>query len=523
MRSCGRTFVRTYLTHLPFLLPHRRTKSDGRRANRTPPGAIRHLRNRVFHLDTFARQGVPGLPGSAPACAGIELAPFMAMRTASWRTITLVATAFVLGAYVAGAGSLRAAWDPIARVIGLTNPPTPASANVLSEHEITTLDAVPPQNQAALLLERSINHYRGANEQIAARVDKWRGQITLDDRLKPLFMTAMNSGDLTVRVAAIEIDIAARNLMKDSSTVDALSEQARSGEQGTRVNALWDLALVGNRGVDQERVFDLLLVSIHDPNENIRYWAVEGLALLATDDAISAAPGCLSAGAVGCRPGARRLRAGSIRHVQRGAAPNGRANAARHDRGRRPRQSDAHLGVPGAPRYHRSDPAARCSTVAAVVRSIAPREFVEPVLNHNKRSVPVLSIPQRDAPDVPAAQRHGKDDLVPTKGETSGIGQGANHRLPRAVQVEDGRRWPDGPLRQRLQALHPQASVSVALGGVVQQPTVGGPGTLLGDRRVVGHRDPLGGRYGSVAEREHHDARAARRRPLHHAHPVPVR
>ena len=208
------------------------------------------------------------------------------MRTASWRTITLVATAFVLGAYVAGAGSLRAAWDPIARVIGLTSPPTPASANVLSEHEITTLDAMPAENQAALLLERSINHYRGANEQIAARVDTWRGQIALDDRLKPLFMTAMNSGDLTVRVAAIEIDIAARNLTKDSSTVDTLSEQARSGEQGTRVNALWDLALIGNRGVDQDRVFDLLSGGIHDPNQNIRYWAVEGLALLATDEAI---------------------------------------------------------------------------------------------------------------------------------------------------------------------------------------------------------------------------------------------
>ena len=73
-----------------------------------------------------------------------------------------------------------------------------------------------PQSQAELLLERAINHYRGANEQIAARVDSWRGRITLDGRLNNLFITAINSDDLTVRVAGIEVDIAARDLTKDS-------------------------------------------------------------------------------------------------------------------------------------------------------------------------------------------------------------------------------------------------------------------------------------------------------------------
>jgi HEAT repeat protein len=52
------------------------------------------------------------------------------------------------------------------------------------------------------------------------------------------------------------------------------------------VNALWDLALVGNRGAEPERVFDILMASIHDENENVRYWAVEGLAYLAADASI---------------------------------------------------------------------------------------------------------------------------------------------------------------------------------------------------------------------------------------------
>jgi len=209
------------------------------------------------------------------------------MRISNWRTTSLAATAFLLGTIAAGSGTLRAAWEPIARLIRLEDPPSPASANVLSEHEIAVLDETPPQSQAELLLERSINHYRGANEQIAARVGRWRGRIELNERLHNLFLTAINSDDLTVRVAGIEVDIAARNLIKDSSTVDRLEAVARNGEQGPRANALWDLALLGNRGIDQARVLDILLGSIHDDNVNIRYWAVEGLAYLAIDASIA--------------------------------------------------------------------------------------------------------------------------------------------------------------------------------------------------------------------------------------------
>jgi hypothetical protein len=57
---------------------------------------------------------------------------------------------------------------------------------VLSEHEIETLNSLPAQAQAELLLERSINHYQGANEQIASRVSRWRGNIALGERLNNL-------------------------------------------------------------------------------------------------------------------------------------------------------------------------------------------------------------------------------------------------------------------------------------------------------------------------------------------------
>ena len=187
----------------------------------------------------------------------------------------------------AGTGTARAAWQELTHFLTLQGRPEPASANVLSEHEIEVLDGMSPQHQAELLLERSINHYRGANEQIAARVGRWRGGLTLDDRLQNLFSTALNSGDLRVRAAAIEVNIVARGLEKAASTIDRLEPDARHGEQGPRANALWDIGLLGNRGIEPARAAQILLASVQDDNVNVRYWAVEGLAYLGTDEVLA--------------------------------------------------------------------------------------------------------------------------------------------------------------------------------------------------------------------------------------------
>jgi len=211
----------------------------------------------------------------------------MAAERRTWPIALLGVACFIAGT-VHGSGTVRAAWEPIAAFLTLQGARAPSSALVLSEHEVEELDSMDPQSQAELLLERSINHFQGANEQIAARVDNWRGRIKIEGRLNNLFSTALNSDDLRVRVAAIEVDLAGRNVAKTPESVDRLEPAARSGEQGPRANALWDLALVGNRGTQPERVEQLLLASIHDTNVNIRYWAVEGLAYLATDGVVEA-------------------------------------------------------------------------------------------------------------------------------------------------------------------------------------------------------------------------------------------
>src|SRR5438270_3093324 len=195
-----------------------------------------------------------------------------------WRLLLVIIAPVVLFLVVVRPPVAQAAWEQIEQLLKLEGKPVPASANVLSEHEIEGLDKMSSQSQADLLLERSINHYKGANEEIAKRVASWRGDIKLDDHLNNLFVTELNSDDLRVRAAAIEVNLASRNLEKTPAQVDELEPAARDGEQGPRANALWDIGLLGSRGVQPERAAEILTAALHNDNVNVRYWAVEGLA-----------------------------------------------------------------------------------------------------------------------------------------------------------------------------------------------------------------------------------------------------
>jgi HEAT repeat protein len=201
-----------------------------------------------------------------------------------FRTSRTAAIAFV-GVVLSWAGA-SAARAPAGQLIERQGR-QPVSASVLSEHHLEALDSMELQAQAEFLLERAINHYQGANEQIAARAESWRGKIALNKRLNSLFVTALNSDDLRVRAASIELNLAALNLKKSSATVDSLEPDARSGAQGARANALWRIGLLGNRGVEPDRALQILLGSVLDENVNVRYWAVEGLAYLGTDGTIA--------------------------------------------------------------------------------------------------------------------------------------------------------------------------------------------------------------------------------------------
>ena len=181
--------------------------------------------------------------------------------------------------------SARAAWEEFARIIDLKSDSVSASPADFSEHLNEGLAKMKPQEQSELLLEGTINHYAGAIEQISDRIDGWRGHLNMDPRLSGLLNTALNSNDLSVRAAGIELELAAYNLAKTPRDAQILMYRIES-EPAARPWALWMLGAMGNRGVEPERALEVLRTYSHDPDEKTRFWAVEGMSLLGSDATI---------------------------------------------------------------------------------------------------------------------------------------------------------------------------------------------------------------------------------------------
>src|SRR5437667_151914 len=119
------------------------------------------------------------------------------------------------------------------------------------------------------------------------RAERWRGRVRLSPSLNSPITTALNSNDLRVRGAGIEVELAAMNMAKTSESAERLLAQAEGSELSQRIWALWGLGLLGNRGVEPERLTQVLVAQLQDSDPEVRHWAVEGLAYLGSDDTIA--------------------------------------------------------------------------------------------------------------------------------------------------------------------------------------------------------------------------------------------
>jgi len=116
-------------------------------------------------------------------------------------------------------------------------------------------------------------------------VDGWHGKLQRTQKWEDLQDTALYSNDLRVRAAAIEINLAVNNLAKTDETADRIIRSAES-IPSNRPWAAWELGMLANRGIEPERIHQLLVTYIHDPEQQTRFWAVEGLAHFGTDETI---------------------------------------------------------------------------------------------------------------------------------------------------------------------------------------------------------------------------------------------
>lgn len=165
----------------------------------------------------------------------------------------------------------------------LVSTPQPRAKN----GDVEEISRLAPQQQAERLLELAIQQPDVSLGLIHRNLTSWRGHLEDSDRLFHLVLQALNSNDPRVRVAAVEIDLAANNLMKSPESFEKLLRQIQSGSE-ERYMALWRLGALGNRGVEPSEAFRTLKLYTRNRNQEVRFWAVEGLAMLGNEEAVDA-------------------------------------------------------------------------------------------------------------------------------------------------------------------------------------------------------------------------------------------
>ena len=161
----------------------------------------------------------------------------------------------------------------------------PASDPHAKNGDLEAISHLAPQQQAERLLELAIHRPDQSLGLIHKNLDSWRGHLEDTDRLFHLVLAALDSDDPRVRVAAVEIDLVANNLRKSPQSLAKLLNQIHNDPDG-RYLALWRLGALGNRGVEPATVLATLLRYSRNPNQQTRFWAVEGLAMLGTAESI---------------------------------------------------------------------------------------------------------------------------------------------------------------------------------------------------------------------------------------------
>jgi hypothetical protein len=220
------------------------------------------------------------LPSSDVTLGAPGIAVVSTHHLHSLRPAVAVAIGVVLAVLVGSVGSAHASWKHFAGLFRFD------AANSLGATDLHELDQLTPQQQAEALLELAGGNTDGALEQISERLDNWRGKISWDAEFAAQAASALNSNNLHVRAAGIEVELVAYGLQKNSSTVDALLKDAASADHARKVWALWALGLLANRGVEPERVTQILTAHLSDSDEDSRRWSVDSLALVGTTPTI---------------------------------------------------------------------------------------------------------------------------------------------------------------------------------------------------------------------------------------------
>jgi len=140
------------------------------------------------------------------------------------------------------------------------------------------VEAMSPQQKAEQALQMAINRRVGAAEYLIANAPGWTGQFQPSPTLAALLLVAGDSPLIEVRMAAMELSLAQYGLEKSPDQIDQLLQRLQNDPENSSAWALWNIGVLGARGVQRERVFATLSQALRSADDNQRHWAVEGLA-----------------------------------------------------------------------------------------------------------------------------------------------------------------------------------------------------------------------------------------------------
>jgi hypothetical protein len=151
---------------------------------------------------------------------------------------------------------------------------------------VATAPAIDPgrQTKAEELLGRVAAGDLAATNEVLDQSDGWTGKTHRTPKTDQLVTAAMNLKDMQARAAAIQAQLALDGVPRDENGLAIL--EAAVGDPTRRSWALWMLGALGNRGVDPVHSAKIIEAYLNDPDASVRATAVEGLALLATDETI---------------------------------------------------------------------------------------------------------------------------------------------------------------------------------------------------------------------------------------------
>lgn len=140
------------------------------------------------------------------------------------------------------------------------------------------VEALPPQERAERALELAINRFAGASEYVTEHAASWGGSIKASERLTSLVRTAVESPLMETRMAGVEAHLAGYNIRKTPDTVSAFLDSIHRDPQQYGAWSLWNLAAIGARGVEREKIFSNLLFFARATDADTRRHAVDALA-----------------------------------------------------------------------------------------------------------------------------------------------------------------------------------------------------------------------------------------------------